>query len=309
MTDALHVEGLSVLSGDVALVDEVSVTLEPGRLHAMVGESGSGKSMTAFGLIGLTPPGMRVTGQVRWGSANWVQNTPADWQRLRGRVISMMLQEPLSALNPVLRAGAQVLEAVQAHHPDWAPAQARARALELLHEVGLADAEQRWSAYPHELSGGLRQRVLLAASLAGAPRVLIADEPTTALDAHLRNVVIDLFADLARRRNMAVLVLTHDFRVVHACDDLTVMYAGRAVEQGLVKDRLANPRHPYTQALLRAVPGHAPRGQPLEALPGQAPSPSDWVDGCRFRPRCARADDACRVRPEVRDGTACHHPR
>ena len=308
MPAVLEVQALTATLSSARLVDGISFELSPGRLHALVGESGSGKSMTALALMGLVPDGVAISGQVRLEGVELITLRHRELRRARGRAMSMMLQEPLTALNPVLTVQTHLVEAVLVHHGGSASA-ARARTLELLHEVGVSDAEARLRSYPHELSGGMRQRVLLAAALAGEPKVLIADEPTTALDSSLRTVVVALLRSLAKKRSLAVLLLTHDLAMVReACDEVSVMYAGRIVESGEISVVLNAPKHPYTAALLRASPVGARRGVPLETLEGHVPLPNEAIEGCRFRPRCAYADEACQVRPPLERGVACHHP-
>ncbi len=306
MSAGLEVEALCATLGGARLVDEVSLRVQPGRIHALVGESGSGKSMTALAITGLVPEGVARTGRVLLGGVDVLPLSSARMRAHLGRDISLMLQEPLAALNPVMRVDAHVIEALRVHHAMSLP-RARGRAAELLAEVGLTEARVR-AAYPHQLSGGMRQRVLLAAALAGEPKVLIADEPTTALDASVRGVVLALLRSLTTARQLAVLLLTHDLGIVrHACDEVSVMYAGRIVEQGT--SVLENPRHPYTCALLAALPANGRRGAPLEVLEGTVPGPNEVIEGCRFRPRCPRADSACHVRPALEEGVACHHPK
>jgi len=309
MSAALEVEQLSATLGGVPLVDAVSFQLLPGRLHALIGESGSGKSMTALALTRLVPEGITLSGRVRLGGVELPPLPKAQMREVLGRGVSLMLQEPLAALNPVLTVQSHLVEALQAHQA-LPKAQAIERAAKLLNEVGLSDEKRVLASYPHQLSGGMRQRVLLGAALAGEPKVLIADEPTTALDASVRGVVLDLLRALAHRRGLAVLLLTHDLGVVQrACDEMSVMYAGRIVEHGTVSSVMSHPQHPYTAALLRARPTNVERGQRLDALEGTVPLPSERIEGCRFRPRCPFNDGACLLRPELKSGVACHHPR
>ena len=305
----LEVERLSATLWGAPLVDEVSFTLAPGQFHALIGESGSGKSMTAFSIMRLAPDGVVLSGRVLCDGVDLLSCSPAELVTQRGRGISMMLQEPHSAIDPVLTVEAQLVETIRVHHPGTERS-ARAMALELLAEVGLQEPERWLTAWPHQLSGGMRQRVLLACALAGTPKVLIADEPTTALDASVRMLVLKNLKGLAARRRLSVLLLTHDLSVVSSvCDEVSVMYAGRIVEGGLVSTVLHKPRHPYTEALMASLPARATRGRPLPVLEGQVPLPTDRIEGCRFRPRCAWADTACLTRPPFERQVACHHPR
>ncbi len=283
----LEVRGLRVELDGVPLVRDLSLSLAAGRVHAVVGESGSGKTVSALALLGLGPEDAVVI------------NRPAPLPR-----VAMVLQEPLSALNPVLSIGAQLEETLVVH------GQPKARAVPLLEEVGLADAAARLTSFPHQLSGGQRQRVAIACALAAEPQVLIADEPTTALDASLRNVILTLLQTLARRRGLAVWLITHDLGAARAfSDDVTVMYAGAVVEQGVAAEVLAAPRHPYTALLLASSPSlHAP-GAPLPTIPGVVPPAAEAVSGCRFHPRCPQRQARCeREVPSLVNGVACHFP-
>ncbi|HEY1086046.1 MAG TPA: ABC transporter ATP-binding protein, partial [Archangium sp.] len=297
----LAVDRLRVELGGRALVEDVSLELKPGRVHAVVGESGSGKTLSALAVLGLLPEGAVASGSARFEGKELL--TASSRERRAG--FAMVLQEPLTALNPVIRIGDQLEETLEAH----GQVATRKRCIELLTEVGLPEPDSRVRHYPHQLSGGQRQRVAIACALAASPKVLIADEPTTALDASLRGVILRLLQSLARSRSMAVWLITHDlFAVRGASDDLTVMYAGRVVEHGLTEQVLASPRHPYTAALLRSNPAATPRGQPLPTLEGTTPGPAEVIPGCRFNPRCERAQAKClEVRPELTD-VACHFP-
>ncbi len=288
-------------SGPV-LVDGVSFTLEAGRMLGLVGESGCGKSLTALSIMGLLPPGLeRRAGQTRI-LGNPI--TAAD----RGRQLAMVFQEPAAALNPVLTIGAQISETLQVHLKLDRRA-ARDRAISLMRAVGIADAAERFDAWPHQLSGGMRQRVLIAAAIACDPRILIADEPTTALDVTVQAQILALLTELKRDRGLAVLLITHDLGVVaEACDDVAVMYAGRIVERGPVDQILLRPRHPYTAALLAARPGLSTRGHPLEAIAGTVPAPDQRPHGCSFAERCGRQQPDCLTTDPRGDAFACHHP-
>ncbi len=288
-----------------ALVDDVSFTLAAGRVLGLVGESGCGKSLTAFSVMGLLPQGVKVTGgEVRLLGRPLVA---AD----RGKQIAMVFQEPALALNPVFTVGAQIAETLKVHLK-LDRRTTRSRAIDLMRAVGIADANERFDAYPHQLSGGMRQRVLIAAAIACDPKVLIADEPTTALDVTVQAQILALLCELKLNRGLAILLITHDFGVVaEACDDVAVMYAGRLVERAPVNQLLLHPRHPYSAALLAARPGLATRGKSLEAIAGIVPPPGSRAQGCSFADRCPRALVLCvNVRPVLAsgDGFACHNP-
>lgn len=303
------VRDLSVDLGGARLLDRLSLSIGPGQLHGLVGESGSGKTTAANAMLRLLPAGATASGAAVVAGVDLLALDDAALARARGRTIAMMLQEPLAALNPVLTVGAHLVETLAVHHGLAGPAR-RARALALLEEVGLPDPAARLSAYPHQLSGGMRQRVLLAAALACEPKFLVADEPTTALDASLKGVVLALLQRLARSRHLAVLLISHDLHAVReVCGEVTVLYAGRVVEQGGVADVFARPRHPYTHALLAARPDPSRRGGALEAIGGVVPAPADEVPGCRFHPRCPHAQPRCRAEaPAFDGGVACHFP-
>lgn len=312
MSRVVDVRGLTVALDGALLLDGLSFSIDAGALHGLVGESGSGKTTAANAMLRLLPAGAKASGAASVGGVELLGLDDAALGRARGRTIAMMLQEPLAALNPVLTVGAHLVETLEVHHAVPKP-QLRARAVALLEEVGLPDPASRLDAYPHQLSGGMRQRVLLAAAIACEPAFLVADEPTTALDASLKGVVLALLQRLAERRKLAVLLISHDLSAVRdVCRDVSVLYAGRLVEQGPVADVLTRPRHPYTHALLAARPDASRRGGALEAIGGVVPAPGDDVPGCRFHPRCAHAQARCRSEaPALTDGPhrfACHFP-
>jgi oligopeptide/dipeptide ABC transporter ATP-binding protein len=305
---AVEVRGLSVDLSGAKLLDGLSLAIDAGQLHGLVGESGSGKTTAANAMLRLLPAGARLGGSAMVGGLDLIALDDAALERARGRTVAMMPQEPLAALNPVLTVGAHLDETLKVHHA--LPRRARRRrALALLEEVGLSDPASRMEAYPHQLSGGQRQRVLLAAALACEPTFLIADEPTTALDASMKGVVLALLRRLAETRRLAVLLISHDLTAVReVCRDVSVLYAGRLVEQGPVEQVFATPRHPYTYALLAARPNPR-RERALAAIAGVVPGPKDAVPGCRFHPRCPRAAARCRSEvPAFTAGVACHVP-
>jgi len=281
--------------GDVQAVRGVSLALEPGRVLGIVGESGSGKSVTVLSLMGLTRrAGARVSGEVRFGGRDLVSAGDRELQRIRGDEISMIFQDPLSSLHPVYRIGDQIVEGILAHR-DVSKRQARARAIELLGLVGIPDPARRVDDYPHEFSGGMRQRVMIAMALANDPKLLIADEPTTALDVTVQAQILALLERLQAELGMAVVLITHDLGVVaEIADEVAVMYAGRIVEQAPVATLFREPRHPYTWGLLRSIPRlDLPRGADLVPIDGRPPSLLRPPEGCAFRPRCPYAAGCC----------------
>jgi peptide/nickel transport system permease protein len=296
----LEVRGLTVEiatpRGSIRPVQDVALTVRAGETLAIVGESGSGKSVTASAIMGLLPPAAGVVaGQAWFDGRDLLVMAEPDLRKLRGGAMAMVFQDPMSSLNPVLSVGWQLEEAIRAHHPRLGGRALRARALELFRRVSIADSERRLGAYPHELSGGMRQRVMIAMALANRPRLLIADEPTTALDVTVQAQILDLLADLKRETGTAMIFITHSLGVVvEIADHVCVMYAGEVVEQGGVGAVFARPLHPYTKALLDAVPQGG--GMPV-AIPGVVPSPHAYPPGCRFAPRCIRAIAACAAAP------------
>ena len=294
----LDVRGLATAferNGAIArAVDGVSFTLDAGQVLGLVGESGCGKSVTALSLMRLVqPPGRVVGGEVRLEGRDLFALNEREMRRLRGPGLAMIFQEPMTSLNPVLRIGSQIAEAVRVHgrvgrRIAWE------RAVELLGEVGIPEPATRASDYPHQLSGGMRQRVMIAMAISCAPRVLIADEPTTALDVTIQAEILDLLRALRERHRMAVLLITHDLGVVaEQANAVAIMYAGRIVELGDVFQVFDRPLHPYTQALFRSMPSLGGRRERLEAIGGQVPDPFHLPSGCAFRDRCPRAIAAC----------------
>ena len=298
MTKALEVEGLvtsfPVEGRRLAVVEELSLHVEEGEVLALVGESGCGKSVTALSLMRLVPkPGRIDAGSVRVGGREILTLPVPEMRRVRGAELAMIFQEPMTSLNPVVPVGAQVVEAIRLHERVSASA-ARARTLSLFARVGIPDPEERLDAYPHQLSGGLKQRVMIAMALSTRPRVLIADEPTTALDVTIQAQILELLRELQQEVGSAILLITHDLGVVNElADRVAVMYGGRLVEEGSRHQVLAGARHPYTRGVRRAVPALARPGARLEEIPGVVPTPSEWPPGCRFAGRCPVARPEC----------------
>jgi len=312
--DLLAVDGLTVALGGVRLLTDVSLSVRPGEAVGIVGESGCGKTVTARAVLGLLPPGGRVAGgSVRFQGQELTTLTEKQLNQIRGAGIALISQDAVSSLDPTYTVGSQICEVIR-HHSAMPRRAARERAVELLEMVSLPDPRGVLRLRPHQLSGGMAQRVGIAIALAAGPRLLIADEPTTALDATVQREVLELLADLRRRLNMALILVTHDWGVLaEVCDRALVMYAGEIVEEAIVDSLCLAPRHPYSAALLAANPQLASPGHPLPAITGRVPPPSAWPEGCRFAPRCSRAAVECTVHRIQLDGTAdsavrCLHP-
>jgi peptide/nickel transport system ATP-binding protein len=296
MGDLLEVRGLTVElptpAGWVRPVNEVSLSIGGGESLGLVGESGSGKTMLSLALMGLLPPGARVSGVATLASESSAKKltslTEDKWQDIRGGQIAMIFQEPMTSLNPVMRIGAQIEEAIRAHHPQRAQletAEVKRRTIDSLRRTAVPEPEVRAEQFPHQLSGGLRQRAMIAMALSAGPRLLIADEPTTALDVTVQKQILELLDRLRRELKLGLLFITHDLGVVaQVADRVAVMYAGRIIEQGPAREVLARPRHPYTQGLLKASPT-LKRGA-LTPIPGTVPQLTALPPGCAFEPRC-----------------------
>ena len=283
------------LADGTPLVDGVSWSLQPGQTLAVVGESGSGKSLSAMALMGLLPAAVHWhSGQALLQGQPLRELSPAQWRQLQGRRIGMVFQEPMTSLNPVMRVGEQVVEVLRCHLA-MTPRQARERAVELLEGVQIPEPGRRFAHYPHQLSGGQRQRVMIAMALACDPVLLLADEPTTALDVTVQADILQLMAEQQKRRGLGVVLITHDLGVVaQVADHVVVMYGGQVMEQGPAAQLLSAPGHPYTQGLLRARPSaHRPRSERLQEIPGLVAAPSRQRAGCPFAPRCASALPLC----------------
>jgi oligopeptide/dipeptide ABC transporter ATP-binding protein len=293
----LEIRNLRIDFGAHRVVDEVSLSLDAGKTYCLVGESGCGKSVTALSIARLlaTPPASHPQGQILLEGHDVLSMNPRELQRIRGGHVGYVFQEPGASLNPVMRIGTQIREALTRHRPQFAN---DAEVIRLLRQVGIPAPETRLKDYPHQLSGGMQQRVMIAMALAPQPKLLIADEPTTALDVTVQAQIIELLRDLQQQLGMSILLITHNLGLVgDIADRVGVMYAGQIVEEGQTRDVLQRPRHPYTRALLKSVPELGRAGRRLESIPGTVPRPGDWPVGCRFAPRCPMARSECSLRP------------
>ena len=313
---ALQVEGLAVaIAGtrrDFTAVTDVSFRLEQGRTAGLVGESGCGKSLLALALLGLLPEEGRITaGSIRLGDVELVGLTPDKLRQVRGDRMAMIFQEPMSSLNPVMRIGDQIIEALHCHER-ISRAAARDRAESLLRQVRIPDARQRMATFPHEMSGGMLQRVMIAMALSCEPEVLVADEPTTALDVTVQGQVLALLYELQSELKMAMLLITHDLGLIgQGCDDLMVMYRGRIIEAGPAEGTLAAPRHPYTAGLLACTPSvdASSAAGMLTSIKGSLPALEETIAGCAYHPRCPQAQQLCAEKaPVLEKAVRCHFP-
>jgi peptide/nickel transport system ATP-binding protein len=296
----LSVRGLTVefptRHGILTALDDISFDIAPGEVLGMVGESGAGKSMTGSAVIGLIePPGRIAKGEI-WLKGRRIDNlSPKDMRKVRGRQIGMIFQDPLTSLNPLYRISDQLIETIQAHLP-LSEAEARKRAISLLDDVGIPAASRRIDDYPHQFSGGMRQRVVIALALAAGPDLVIADEPTTALDVSVQAQIIDVMKQLCAENNAAIMLITHDMGVIaETADRVVVMYAGRIAEIGPVKDVISEAKHPYTQGLMGSIPSITGELDRLVQIPGSMPRLSAIPPGCPFNPRCPKVFDRCYV--------------
>ncbi len=306
MTALLQLRGLGVAIGAARPVDGVDLDVRPGEMLGIVGESGSGKSLTLKAILRLLPAAARVSGQVLWQGQDMATLDDAALRQVRGRHVAMIFQEPMTALNPVLRIGLQITESLTAHLGLHGAA-ARRRAIELLDMVGIPDARRRLDNYPHEFSGGMRQRAMIAIALATGPQLLLADEPTTALDVTIQDQILRLLLRLRTELHMAVVLVTHDLGVVAGtCDRVAVMYAGSMVETGTTETILTRPAHAYTLGLLRSLPDAAAVRHRLLGIPGHPPDPAHLPPGCRFAPRCGFAIPECSAAVPGVQGAGAH---
>jgi peptide/nickel transport system ATP-binding protein len=301
-------------AGTVPAVDGVSFTVDRGEVMGLVGESGSGKTVTGFSVMGMVDsPGRIVGGRILYKGRDLATLSEREWQAIRGRHIAMIFQDPMMTLNPVLKISTQMIEAVQSH-TDLSRAAARDRCRQALARVGIPSPDERLDAYPHQFSGGMRQRVAIAIALLHDPDLIVADEPTTALDVTIQAQILAEVQRLAEETGTALIWISHDLSVVSSlADSIAVMYAGRIVEQGPATTVLGDPRHPYTHGLIASIPSRNRRGADLAQIPGMTPSLIDLPEGCAFRPRCPRASPTCSEEPRPRELTPgrfarCFHP-
>jgi oligopeptide/dipeptide ABC transporter ATP-binding protein len=291
------------VEGTVQAVNHLSYKLRKGEKLGIVGESGSGKSVSSLGMLRLipNPPGRITGGEILYKGQDLVKAPKKEMQRIRGNEISMIFQEPMTSLNPIIKCGKQIAESLRLHR-GMNKKEAMEEAVRLMQSVGIANPAQRAHEYPHQMSGGMRQRVMIAMALACEPQILIADEPTTALDVTIQAQILDLIRDLNERMGTSVIFITHDLGVVsELCDTVLVMYTGRIVEQAPVLELFETPKHPYTVGLLEAIPRITKQRAPLQTIEGTVPNPTERIDGCSFSPRCPYATEQCRQKepPEV----------
>ena len=284
------------VEGTVHAVDHLNYTLHKGEKLGIVGESGSGKSVSSLGMMQLipNPPGRITGGEILYHGKDLVKASEKEMQKIRGNEISMIFQEPMTSLNPIIRCGKQIAESLRLHR-GMKKKEAMEEAVRMMWAVGIANPEVRAHEYPHQMSGGMRQRVMIAMALACQPQILIADEPTTALDVTIQAQILDLIRELNESMGTSVVFITHDLGVVsELCDTVIVMYTGHIVEQAPVKELFESPKHPYTKGLLNAIPKITRERNPLETIEGMVPNPTERIEGCSFSPRCPYATDQCR---------------
>jgi len=313
MNSLIEIHNLSTYfetgAGTVKAVDDISFRIREGETVCIVGESGCGKSITAMSIMGLVdePHGKVVGGQIRFGDKDLLKISKEEMRRIRGNDISIIFQEPMSSLNPVITIGRQIMEPLMLHQK-LNKKQAYARALELIEMVGISWAEQIAASYPHQLSGGMLQRIMIAIAISCGPKLLIADEPTTALDVTIQAQVLETLRQSKEQSNMSIMLITHDLGVVaEMADYVIVMYAGKIVEEGDVEELFERPKHPYTQGLLKSKPVIGQRAEELYSIPGQVPSPLELTESCYFHDRCESCIPICRTRqPKLSEVAAGH---
>lgn len=296
----LKVKNLEVSFGGVPIILGLSLVVERRKTVALVGESGSGKTVTAHAILRLMSGS--IQGEILFEGEDLLKKSPKEMERVRGKQIGMIFQDPLAALNPTMRIGKQIAEGLREKK------EAKKQVLELLHDVGIQDPQRAYESYPHQLSGGMRQRALIASALAGSPSLLIADEPTTALDVTIQAQILDLLATLQRKRGMGILLITHDLGVVaHLSDEMVVLYGGRVMERGVTEEIFKSPQHPYTEALLRSLPRlDQAKEERLKPIAGSPPDPRRPLKGCPFWPRCPYAQEICHTPPPLTELSATH---
>ncbi|NSL51818.1 ABC transporter ATP-binding protein [Calidifontibacillus erzurumensis] len=313
----LQIQGLqtSFFTDDeeIPAVDHIDFHINEGEILGIVGESGCGKSVTSLSIMGLIPkpPGKIVGGKILYNGEDLCQASEKRMREIRGNDIAMIFQEPMTSLNPVFTIGNQLIEAIKIHNKNWSKKQAYNRAVEILKLVGLPRAEELMNEYPHQLSGGMRQRVMIAMAMVCNPKVLIADEPTTALDVTIQAQILGLMKKLNRDFNTAIMLITHDLGVVaEVCQRVIVMYSGKIVEEGDVRTIFKNPKHPYTAGLIKSIPDMRYKQERLYSIPGNVPKPGSIKQGCRFAARCEKAFEKCRIEtPELYEVETGHKVR
>ncbi|WP_342514488.1 ABC transporter ATP-binding protein [Sporosarcina sp. FSL K6-1522] len=300
-------------SGEIPAVDHIDFHVKEGEILGIVGESGCGKSVTSLSIMGLVPnpPGKVVGGEILYENKDLLKMTEKQMRHIRGNDVAMIFQEPMTSLNPLFTIGNQMMESIRIHRKDWSKKQATERAIEMLKLVGLPRAEELMKEYPHQLSGGMRQRVMIAMSLVCDPKVLIADEPTTALDVTIQAQILKLMRELNTRLDTAILLITHDLGVVaETCERVIVMYAGQIIEEAPAKQIFDDPQHPYTKGLIQSVPDMRYKKDRLYSIPGNVPRPGSIRQGCRFAARCEFAFDRCLTEnPELYETSDVHKTR
>ncbi len=297
MSTLLEVQGLTTKlktkDGLLSVIEGVDFSIEKGEVMGVVGESGCGKSVTSLSILQLLGKNAASTGKVLYGETNLLELKESDWRRIRGKEISMIFQDPMVSLNPVIPIGKQIGETIQKHEKLKGPI-VKEKVIELLRIVGIPRADEVYREYPHRLSGGMKQRVMIAMAIACHPALLIADEPTTALDVTIQAQILELLKSLKAKYGMSLLLITHDLGVVaEMCDRVVVMYAGQVVETADTRTLLRNPKHPYTTGLIQSTPRHSKGEKRLNSIPGQVPTPDRYLSGCRFADRCPNAMDIC----------------